>query len=175
MSHVHVVMRLRSHRCHLELMNNHIKKMQEVQEMNSELLRATNKELRHYKDTAALCPITQEPITNEVVNVVDGFKYERSAILHWLTTGSETSPITRDLTLVSDIHTLRSLCAELHRLNEVRGESTWLKDLLDEERQGRRRDREALERATRELRAQLSIITTRNSELVVEKVDLGSE
>ena len=52
--------------------------MQEVQETNSELLRATNKELRHYKDTAALCPITQEPITNEVVNVVDGFKYERS-------------------------------------------------------------------------------------------------
>ena len=94
MSHVHVVMRLRSHRCHLELMNNHIKKMQEVQETNSELLRATNKELRHYKDTAALCPITQEPITNEVVNVVDGFKYERSGECLFHMHGGQTLRLT---------------------------------------------------------------------------------
>ena len=62
-----------------------------------------------------------------------------AAILHWLTTGSETSPITRDLTTLTDIHSLRSLCAELHRLNLNQGENTWLKDLLEEEKQGRRR------------------------------------
>jgi len=30
------------------------------------------------------CPITTEPITNEVVNIVDGYKYEREAIRKWL-------------------------------------------------------------------------------------------
>lgn len=181
MIHIHFLMKLRSHRCHLELMNKHVEKMSELQEKNIEL----EKNIKHYKSIAVLCPITQEPIINEVVNVVDGQKYEKegesfpfsyvldpffgdatvtrcrhlylrpnpthirnsrlpshnltAAILHWLTTGSETSPITRDLTTLTDIHSLRSLCAELHRLNLNQGENTWLKDLLEEEKQGRRR------------------------------------
>jgi hypothetical protein len=66
-------MKLRSHRCHLELMNKHVEKMEELQEKNIEL----EKNIKHYKSIAVLCPITQEPIINEVVNVVDGQKYEK--------------------------------------------------------------------------------------------------
>lgn len=73
MIHIHFLMKLRSHRCHLELMNKHVEKMEELQEKNIEL----EKNIKHYKSIAVLCPITQEPIINEVVNVVDGQKYEK--------------------------------------------------------------------------------------------------
>jgi hypothetical protein len=54
-------------------MNKHVEKMGELQEKNIEL----EKNIKHYKSIAVLCPITQEPIINEVVNVVDGQKYEK--------------------------------------------------------------------------------------------------
>ncbi|KAL1426440.1 hypothetical protein MTO96_003440 [Rhipicephalus appendiculatus] len=52
------------------------------------------------EDDAALpeelfCPITQEPMRDPVV-AADGYSYERTAIIRWLESGKDTSPMTNE-------------------------------------------------------------------------------
>ena len=70
-------------------------------------------------DLLILCPITREPIRDEVVNVADGFRYERAALDRWLAQ-NETSPMTRVATCKEDVRTLAECCDGVRRVGEVR-------------------------------------------------------
>lgn len=48
-----------------------------------------------------VCPITGEYMRDPVVSI-DGYTYERQAIIHWLQSGNETSPMTREKILFLD-------------------------------------------------------------------------
>ncbi|GMH64448.1 hypothetical protein TL16_g03961 [Triparma laevis f. inornata] len=84
------------------------------------------------------CPITREPIRDEVINVADAHRYEKEAIEEWLTR-SNSSPVTRALTGRSDIQTLKRLCEGVQRLSTAEQNARRLESDLDEEMELRSR------------------------------------
>ena len=86
----------------------------------------------------SICPITREPIRNEVINVADATKYEKEAIEERLIR-SNSSPVTRALTTTSDLQTVKSLCEGVQRLSTAEQSSRRLESDLEEEQCARNR------------------------------------
>lgn len=137
------LLRIAKLRCLLELAQSFSCSLRQSLEEQAQLVGTLEKAEKEWKTVAELhsCPITREPITNEVINVSDGYKYERSAIETWLQ-HSSSSPMTRDITLSSDIVDLKSLCNLVVELQPVRARLHYVEDILLKETILRNEERE---------------------------------
>ena len=87
--------------------------------------------------------------------------------------------MTRDLTTISDIHSLRSLCSKVQHLQTCldnnNGKLPWVEDQLNEERVGRERDRQDFEVIRCSLEAQLTGLNARVRTMLRDKAILRSD